>query len=100
ATAIHRIESKGVLTMYLRRETRNVEKKLRELLNATGETAKVRNLLDQAILEVLAESTLDGDARAKMEQEFAQLMDAMGSFEFAVTKPYWITREKKEKGSG
>jgi pyruvate-ferredoxin/flavodoxin oxidoreductase len=100
ATAIHRIERKGVLTMHLRRETRNVEKKLRELLNAAGETAKVRNLLDQAMLEVLAESELEGDARAKLEQEFGQLMDAMGSFEFAVTKPYWINHEKKNKGSG
>ncbi len=100
ATAIHRIERKGVLTMHLRRETRNVEKKLRELLNAAGETAKVRNLLDQAMLEVLAESELEGDARAKLEQEFGQLMDAMGSFEFAVTKPYWINHEKKSKGSG
>ncbi|GAB4297338.1 MAG: hypothetical protein Kow0096_15320 [Thiohalomonadaceae bacterium] len=100
ATAIHRIESKGVLTVHLRRETRKVEKKLRDLLNASGETAKVRNLLDQAMLEVLAESELEGDARAKLEQEFAQLMDAMGSFDFAVTKPYWINREKKEKGSG
>ncbi|MEW6647842.1 MAG: 2-oxoacid:acceptor oxidoreductase family protein [Pseudomonadota bacterium] len=100
ATAIHRIESKGVLTVHLRRETRKVEKKLRDLLNATGETAKVRNLLDQAMLEVLAESELEGDARAKLEQEFAQLMDAMGSFDFAVTKPYWINREKKEKASG
>lgn len=100
ATAIHRIESKGILTLHLRRETRKVEKKLRELLNTAGEAAKVRNLLDQAILEVLAESELEGDARAKLEQEFGQLMDTMGSFEFAVTKPYWINREKKEKGSG
>lgn len=100
ATAIHRIESKGVLTVHLRRETRKVEKRLRELLSEAGEEAKVRNLLDQAVLETLAGAEHEGEARIKLEEEFGLLMDAMGSFEFAVTKPYWSNREKKNKGSG
>ncbi|MFA5627264.1 MAG: 2-oxoacid:acceptor oxidoreductase family protein [Thiohalomonadaceae bacterium] len=100
ATAIHRIESKGILTIHLRRETRSIEKRLRELLNIAGVDAKVRNLLDQAMLEVLAASTHEGEARTKLEEEFGLLMDAMGNFEFSVTKPYWINREKKVNGSG
>lgn len=100
ATAIHRIESRGMLTMHLRRETRKVEKRLRELLQEAGEEARVRNLLDQAVLEVLAESPLEDGPRTKMEEEFGLFMDVMGSFDFSITKPYWSNREKKAKGSG
>ncbi len=99
-TAIGNIEMKGTPTQHLRRESRKVEKKLRALLDAAGESANARNLLDQAILETLAESELQDEQREKLEQEFGLLMDAIGGFEFAVTKPYWSTREKKAKGSG
>ena len=99
-TAIRRIETGGTITTHLRRETRNVEKRLRELANTAGENADVRNLLDQVILETVAASDLEGPAREKLEQEFGLLMDALGSFEFALTKPYWNNMEKKTKGSG
>jgi len=99
-TAIQRIELGGTITTHLRRETRNVEKRLREMATSAGDTADVRNLLDQAILETVAASELEGDARDKLEKEFGLLMDALGSFEFALTKPYWNNLEKKNKGSG
>jgi pyruvate-ferredoxin/flavodoxin oxidoreductase len=99
-TAIQRIELGGTITSHLRRESRKVEKRLTDLCNNTGENGDVRNLLDQAILEVLAESELEGDARAKLEKEFGLFMDALGSFDFALTKPYWSNMEKKAKGSG
>ncbi len=99
-TIIERIETGGTPTIYLRRETRKVEKRLRTLLNEQGEQAKVRDALDQAILETISESDTEGDSRETLEQEFALFMDKLGSFEFSVTKPYWKTREKKTPGSG
>ncbi len=99
-TAIRRVETGGTITSHLRRESRNVEKRLRELCTETGESANVRKLLDQAVLETLAASTAEGDARAKLEKEFGLFMEALGKFEFALTKPYWNNLEKKNKGTG
>ncbi|MGB0723613.1 MAG: 2-oxoacid:acceptor oxidoreductase family protein [Gammaproteobacteria bacterium] len=98
--AIARAETGGKVTLYLRRETRNVEKRLHDLVSAAGETADVRALLDQAVLETLAAADVEGEARATMETEFGWFMDALGSFEFSITKPYWTAREKKAPKSG
>jgi len=99
-TAINRVETGGMPTQYLRRETRQVEKRLRDLLNEAGEQADVRNLLDQAILEHLAAAEVEEDKKAIMEQEFARFLVALADFDFSVTKPYWNNKEKKNKGSG
>ncbi len=99
-SAIQRIEREGRPTQHLRRETRKVEKRLRALIEPVGEVAEVSKLLDQAVLETLAESELEGDAKAGLEQEFGWLMETIGDFQFAITKPYYKNREKKTKGSG
>ncbi len=100
ASGINRIERAGRPTQYLRRETRQVDKRLRVLIETAGEAASVNALLDQAVLEHLAASELEGKQREILEQEFAWLMEDIGEFQFSVTKPYWTSREKKQKGSG
>ncbi|OQX43383.1 MAG: pyruvate ferredoxin oxidoreductase, partial [Candidatus Sedimenticola endophacoides] len=97
---IERIERRGTPTLYLRRETRNVEKRLRALLDEAGEAAEVRRLLDQAILEVLNEAQMEGSAQESLEREFGLFVEAIGEFRFAVTKPYYSNKEKKQKNSG
>jgi len=99
-TAIERIETKGTPTLYLRRESRKVEKRLRVLFEQEGESAVVSRLLDQAVLELLADSELEGEKKSALEREFGLFIDAIGGFEFSVTKPYYSTREKRNKGSG
>lgn len=98
--AILRIETKGVPTEYLRREARELEKRLRVMLEEKGEVAPVNELIDQVALELLADSELEGDQKAKLEKEFGLFLDALGNFAFSVTKPYWSNREKKDKNSG
>ncbi len=98
--AIRHIETAGTPTQSLRRETRTVEKKLRAAIELQGEAAQVSRLLDQAVLETLAESALEGEQKAALEQEFGLFTQAIGGFEFSITKPYWVNREKKQKGSG
>jgi len=100
ATVIDKIELGGMPTVYLRRESRQVEKRLRQLLNEQGDTANVRETLDRAILEVVKESSTEGAARTTLEKEFALFLDKLGTFEFAVTKPYWNIKEKKSPNSG
>ncbi len=99
-TAIERIETKGTLTSHLRRETRTVEKKLRTLIETHGENAVVSQLLDQAVLETLSESELEGDKKEKLEKEFGLFLETIGGFEFSITKPYYLNKEKKQKNSG
>jgi len=99
-TVIERIETRGIPTLYLRRETRQVEKRLRTLIEEQGEGAVVSSLLDQAVLEHLAESDLEADKKSALEKEFGLFMESIGAFEFSITKPYYLNREKKNKGSG
>ncbi|MBK1718295.1 2-oxoacid:acceptor oxidoreductase family protein [Thiocystis violacea] len=99
ATAIARVE-RGMPTQHLRRETRNVEKRLRELVEAAGESADLSVLMDQAVLETLAAFAGEPEQKEIAEKEFGLLMQALGDYQFAITKPYWTSREKKQKGSG
>ncbi|KAA6183795.1 pyruvate ferredoxin oxidoreductase [Thiohalocapsa marina] len=99
AAAIAKVE-RGLPTQHLRRETRNVEKRLRALVEAAGEAADMHALMDQAVLETLAAYEGEPEQKAQMEQEFGLLLQALGDYQFAITKPYWNNREKKQKGSG
>jgi len=97
---ILRIETRGTPTQYLRREVRGVEKRLRALIEEQGEAADVAALTDQAVLEHLAAVEAEDDTKAGMEKEFGLFMEQLGDFRFAITKPYWSNREKKNKGAG
>ncbi|MGB5260160.1 MAG: 2-oxoacid:acceptor oxidoreductase family protein, partial [Gammaproteobacteria bacterium] len=99
-TAIRHIENNGQPTQYLRRAVREVEKRLRALIEPVRETADVSKLLDQAVLSSLADSSLDGQEKEDLEKEFGLFMEAIGNFSFAITKPYYTTREKKAANSG
>jgi len=99
-TAIERIERSGRPTQYLRRETRQVEKRLRSLVGESGESSDMSALLDRAVLETLAASEAEGAEKANLERELGLLLENLGDFQLAVTKPYWSTREKKQAGSG
>lgn len=99
AAAIAKVE-RGMPTQHLRRETRSVEKRLRKLIDAAGDAPDMRQLMDRAVLETLAAYQGEPEQKAVMEQEFGLMMQALGDYQFAVTKPYWSNREKKQKGSG
>jgi len=99
-STIQRIELGGTPTRFLRRESRTVEKRLRALIDEKGEQANVSQLIDQAVLECLNESELEGKEKETLEREFALLLQTIGDFQFSITKPYYTNREKKNKGSG
>jgi pyruvate-ferredoxin/flavodoxin oxidoreductase len=98
--AIYHIESKGRTTHYLRRYSRTVEKKLWEYIDHHGEDSDVSSLLDQAVLQTINEAQLDDAQHEKLKMEFVWFIDALGEFQFAITKPYYNNHEKKNKGSG
>ena len=105
ATIVSRIETSntngiGHTTKFLRRALRDVEKRLRTLIEPYGDKANVNTCLDQAILETLNESDLEADELRTLEKEFTWFMDTLGDFKLATTKPYYSNREKKGTGSG
>jgi pyruvate-ferredoxin/flavodoxin oxidoreductase len=95
-TAVGNIEMGGRPTRFLRKGSRNIEKKLRGVLDKDG--LDVRALLRQAIEDAMHEDPNQGNAA--MEEEYHLLEKEIGAFQFATTKPYWTNKEKKGKGSG
>jgi len=98
-TGVRRIE-KTQPTRHLRRAVRDLEKRLRAALLEAGEEADFHAELDGAIQGLLAESTLDGGDKERLEQELAWLREQIGDFQFAVTKPFFSAQEKRSPGSG
>ena len=99
-TTINRIEQQGRPTMHLRRAVRGVEKRLRAELAEQDESANVNELLMQAINDTLVDSELEEYEKNQLATEFDWFEEALDDFKFAVTKPYYSNREKKNKGSG
>ena len=99
-TAVNQIEVGGRPTVHLRRAAREVEKRLAVLMDDGGEAANVNALLHVACDEVLAASELDDAGKSALSEELGLLLDWIGDFRFSITKPYYTTREKKQKGSG
>jgi len=98
-TALARTERSGP-TAQLRRALRTVEKKWRTALTAGGEGCNPHALLEQAIDDTLKETILEAGARAHLEDELTRFRAALGEFQFALTKPYYIVKEKRTQNSG
>lgn len=95
-SAVQKIELGGRPTRFLRKGIRNVEKRLKGVLDKDG--LDVRALFKQAVDQAMHEDPNQGNA--SMEEEYHLLEKTIGDFQFATTKPYWTNREKKAKGSG
>jgi pyruvate-ferredoxin/flavodoxin oxidoreductase len=99
-TAHKMVVRSGHPVKYLPRAVRTVEQRLRPRLQAAGEMADVRALINEAISDVLLGYAPDSTERKEVEQEFQWLREALGEFKFSLTQPYWTAREKRQKGSG
>jgi pyruvate-ferredoxin/flavodoxin oxidoreductase len=99
-TALSRIETGGRPTRYLRRAVRTVEKKLRDALMAAGKNPDVRALLDEAIAATVAESVMEVHDKERLTEEMGWLKEALGDFQFSLTKVYFTANEKKVRSSG
>ena len=87
----------------LPRAVRIMEPKLRALLQQAKETSSVTELMLVAMEQTEADkyyAELDEEQQKQLEQELDWLEKALGSFQFAITRPYFTVPEKKQKGSG
>ncbi len=99
-STIQQIERGGMPTRHLRRAARTLENKLREAVTEAGESANVNVLLKEMIQQTLLESELEENDKNTLAVELDRFEGIIGDFKFASTKPYFINKEKKSKGSG
>jgi pyruvate-ferredoxin/flavodoxin oxidoreductase len=76
-----------------------VEVRARKLFAAAGAGTAARGLISEAIEEQLA-ATVDAEERAELAAEFGWLEEALGDFQWALTRPFYEKRESKAPGSG
>jgi pyruvate-ferredoxin/flavodoxin oxidoreductase len=97
-TVVARLKKHGKATDHLPRATRQMEGKLRKLFVEAGDEGSVDKLMEQAI-----EATIDGydaDSKDALKAEFEDFKEEIGDFQFALSKPYFGNREKKQAGDG
>ncbi len=97
-TVVQRLRKRGRPTEHLPRATRQMEGKLRKLMNDAEESASVTQLMEQAI-----DATVEGydsAARDGLAAEFKDFREELGTFKFSLTRPYFTNPEKKQAGAG
>lgn len=98
-TTIKRIQKAGKDVQLLPAAVRTVEKTFRaSTQGANGSSVDVQPLLEQAILDTIANAP--SGEREALEKEFGWFRDSMGGFKFSLTKPYYNQKEKKQAGTG
>jgi len=97
-TVVKRLKKHGKPTEHLPRATRQMEGKLRKLMNEAGESASVHDLLNQAIAQTV--EAYDAASRDALAEEFRDFMTELGTFKFSLTRPYFTNPEKKQPGDG
>ncbi|MDJ0653718.1 MAG: 2-oxoacid:acceptor oxidoreductase family protein [Xanthomonadales bacterium] len=96
-TVVNRLKKAGKPTTLLPKAIRQLESKLRKLLQGAEEEASVHELMNQAIDATVAEA---GSDQAALQAEFQGFREEIGSFQFALSRPYFTLREKKKAGDG
>jgi len=99
-TVVSRIKKAGNELKILPKFVRQLEPKLRARLREAKENASVSEHL-QAAIEETRETVSNSDIDAeRLHQELQWFNEELGSFQFAITRPYFTLPEKKQAGSG
>jgi pyruvate-ferredoxin/flavodoxin oxidoreductase len=99
-TAVTRLQGKGRSITHLPRATRALERKLRALLNTAELSDSVSDLMQQGIAETIADYDLADAEKPNLTEEFRLLQEEIGSFQFALSRPFFTLPEKEQAGSG
>ncbi len=98
-TAVSRVRRAGHAPQLLPRAVRALESRALELFDGAGAGHSARGLISEAIEAELA-ATEDKAQRSQLATEFRWLEEALGAFQFSLTRPFYELRERDEKGSG
>jgi len=95
-TTVKRLETAGQDVKVLRSYAQAYEAKLRDLLNAASD----KDSAQVCIAKAADETAAAGADKAAAEKAFALFKQEVAKFKFAITKPYYKVKEKKEAGAG
>jgi len=99
-TVVKRVRQAGHEINYLQKFVRKLEPTFRSRLREASENVSVSEQL-QAATEQTREAMQSDDIDAtRLHQELEWFNQALGDFQFAVTRPYFTLAEKKQAGSG
>jgi pyruvate-ferredoxin/flavodoxin oxidoreductase len=99
STAMNRVRKAGHELKSLPRVIGKLEVRTRELFDEAGAGTAARGLISEAMEAQLA-ATADSDERERLAAEFGWLEEALGDFQWALTRPFYSQRESKNAGSG
>ncbi len=99
-TVVARLRKAGHDLVHLPKAVRHLERNLRSIFDGAEDTDDVSGLIEEGIRDTLEGSDLDEDGLDVLTAEFDLFRGGMGSFQFALTKPYYTNVEKKTKGAG
>jgi pyruvate-ferredoxin/flavodoxin oxidoreductase len=99
-TVVKRLRKAGHEIQHLSKATRLMERNLRERLGAGQETDSVSDALERSIEWTIEQSDLNAEGVEQLKREFALFREALGGFQFAVSRPYFTVPEKQRPGSG
>jgi len=94
-TVVKRVKKHHGKLEALPKAVRQLEPKVRELMNADHNGATVNNLVNDAVDQMIAEN-----GNGALAQEFEWFRDELGDFQFAITRPYYDLHEKDQPNSG
>ena len=97
-TIVARVKRNGHELKQLPKAVRVMEKHLRQLFNDADEKESVSDLMQQAINTVITNTAEDN--KEALQAEFQLFQQALGDYQFALTRPYYTVKEKKSPGSG
>ena len=94
ATTAKQLEEKGKSVKNARKAFKDLEAKWRELILAGKDDQSTLTLFGQAVDAVKA------SLPAADQSELGLMVEEINTYKFAITRPYFRVREKKEAGSG
>jgi pyruvate-ferredoxin/flavodoxin oxidoreductase len=77
-----------------------MERHLRGLLDEAQETGSVAEALEKAIEWAILQSELEDPDKQQLQKEFDLFREELGSFPFALSRPFYTVPEKQQAGSG
>ena len=98
--AVKRIEQDGTKAKALRKVLRTIAGNVRDLMDAGGDSDAMQAHWTAATESAVAAAKVSDADRQELETQARQMLEVLGRFRFALTKPFYRLKERDAKGTG
>ena len=99
-TVVNRVRKHHPELKQLPKAVRELEPRLRSMLNTAGEHEQVRLLMDDAIAATFAKADSTRMPSQRLKTELQWFREELGDFQFSISRPYYVVKEKESPGEG